>query len=217
MLGALSSGLALWRLAADKPRTAKDFSSIASAGRYVPAVAMPIHPSRPSKTWSLRRRRPRLITDPDVVLWPGTRTAANGAETWTQHPRDARFIHIEIDPMPSLPLRLVDGDARLRWASSIASMTRRARSGTPRLRRSTAGSVRCGLAAARQPLFYPRDRLACRRRAQVYLAAWGREAAAINRADEHMNLGEAVVGHDRRLARSLARERAGVQPRPSDA
>ena len=47
-LGMLSSGLALWQLVADKPHTAKDFSSIASVGRYVFAVV--VNANSPYKT-----------------------------------------------------------------------------------------------------------------------------------------------------------------------
>ncbi|CAN7732131.1 acetolactate synthase catalytic subunit [Variovorax sp. LjRoot290] len=57
-----------------------------------------------------------LVTKADVVLLLGTRTAANGTDTWSQYPRNARFIHIDIDPVEIdrnyESLRLV-GDARL--------------------------------------------------------------------------------------------------------
>ncbi|KPU98082.1 hypothetical protein APR50_05810 [Variovorax paradoxus] len=47
-IGMLSSGLALWQLVTDKPYTVKDFSSIASVGRYVFAVV--VNADSPYKT-----------------------------------------------------------------------------------------------------------------------------------------------------------------------
>lgn len=47
-LGMLSSGLALWQLVSDKPHTSKDFTSIASVGRYVFAVV--VNADSPYKT-----------------------------------------------------------------------------------------------------------------------------------------------------------------------
>jgi acetolactate synthase-1/2/3 large subunit len=57
-----------------------------------------------------------LIEEADVILLVGTRTAQNGTDSWTLYPRDARFIHIDIDGQEIgrnyEALRLV-GDARL--------------------------------------------------------------------------------------------------------
>lgn len=68
----------------------------------------------------------RLVTDADMVLLLGTRTAANGTDTWTQYPRDARFIHIDIDPVEIdrnyESLRLV-GDARLTLEALAEAMS----------------------------------------------------------------------------------------------
>lgn len=67
-----------------------------------------------------------LITEADLVLLVGTRTAANGTDTWNQYPRRARFIHIDIDPVEIdrnyEALRLV-GDARLTLEALADAMT----------------------------------------------------------------------------------------------
>ncbi len=39
-----------------------------------------------------------LVTEADLILLVGTRTAANGTDAWSQYPPDARFLHIDIDP-----------------------------------------------------------------------------------------------------------------------
>ena len=40
-----------------------------------------------------------LVTDADVVLLIGNRTNQNGTDSWTLLPRDATYIHIDIDPL----------------------------------------------------------------------------------------------------------------------
>jgi acetolactate synthase I/II/III large subunit len=40
-----------------------------------------------------------LVTDADVILLLGTRTNQNGTDSWKLLPRDATYIHIDIDPM----------------------------------------------------------------------------------------------------------------------
>jgi acetolactate synthase I/II/III large subunit len=61
-----------------------------------------------------------IVDDADVVLLVGTRTAQNGTDSWTALPKDARFIHIDIDAAEVgrnyEALRLV-GDARLTLAA----------------------------------------------------------------------------------------------------
>jgi len=48
---------------------------------------------RGAKTMELRD----YATQADLVLLVGTRTAANGTANWTLFPREARFVHIDID------------------------------------------------------------------------------------------------------------------------
>ena len=43
-----------------------------------------------------RHHRP-MIDEADVVLLAGTRTNQNGTDSWTLYPRQARFIHLDID------------------------------------------------------------------------------------------------------------------------
>jgi len=62
-----------------------------------------------------RHLRP-LIARADLVILIGTRTAQNGTDSWKALPRDARYIHIDVDPAEIgrnyEALRLV-GDAKL--------------------------------------------------------------------------------------------------------
>jgi acetolactate synthase I/II/III large subunit len=57
-----------------------------------------------------------MVTDADVVLLIGNRTNQNGTDSWKLLPRDATYIHIDIDPMEISrnyeALRL-NGDAKL--------------------------------------------------------------------------------------------------------
>ena len=57
-----------------------------------------------------------MVADADVILLAGTRTNQNGTDSWSLYPRDARYIHLDIDGTEvgrNYPaLRLV-GDARL--------------------------------------------------------------------------------------------------------
>lgn len=65
-----------------------------------------------------------LITDADVVLLVGNRTNQNGTNSWTLYPKNARFIHIDVEPQEIgrnyEALRLV-GDAKL----TLAALTER--------------------------------------------------------------------------------------------
>lgn len=65
-----------------------------------------------SPTYRLRH----LITDADVVLLVGSRTNENGTDAWSLLPREATFIHLDVDPQEIgrnyESIRLV-GDARL--------------------------------------------------------------------------------------------------------
>lgn len=67
-----------------------------------------------------------LIDKADVVLLVGTRTAQNGTDSWTLYPRNARYIHIDIDGQEVgrnyEALRLV-GDAKLTLKALTARLT----------------------------------------------------------------------------------------------
>jgi acetolactate synthase-1/2/3 large subunit len=69
-----------------------------------------------------------LVADADVVLLVGNRTNQNGTDSWSLYPRDARFIHIDPDPMEIgrnyEALRLL-GDAKLTLAALRDAMGRR--------------------------------------------------------------------------------------------
>jgi acetolactate synthase I/II/III large subunit len=83
-----------------------------------------------------------LVDQADVVLLVGTRTAQNGTDSWTMFPKDARFIHVDIDATEVgrnyEALRLV-GDARL----TLAALSERLRG-----RRSRSGELVQKIAAA---------------------------------------------------------------------
>lgn len=87
-----------------------------------------------------------LIERADVVLLVGTRTAQNGTDSWTAYPRNARFIHIDIDPgeigRNYEALRLV-GDARL----ALTALTDRLR-GRRKRAQAPAGEIASALARA---------------------------------------------------------------------
>ncbi|HEY9209005.1 MAG TPA: acetolactate synthase catalytic subunit [Acidovorax sp.] len=61
-----------------------------------------------------------LITDADVVLLVGNRTNQNGTNSWKLYPKNARFIHIDVEPLEVgrnyEAMRLI-GDARLTLAA----------------------------------------------------------------------------------------------------
>lgn len=61
-----------------------------------------------------------MVQEADVVLLVGNRTNQNGTDSWTLLPEDAKYIHIDIDPMEIgrnyEALRLV-GDAKLTLAA----------------------------------------------------------------------------------------------------
>src|SRR5690606_14072052 len=48
-------------------------------------------------TNSSTRSQRDLVSNADVVLLIGNRTNQNGTDSWTLYPRNARFIHIDID------------------------------------------------------------------------------------------------------------------------
>lgn len=65
---------------------------------------------------SMTRSQRDLVAQADLVLLIGNRTNQNGTDSWTLYPRDARYIHIDIDGLEVgrnyEALRLV-GDAKL--------------------------------------------------------------------------------------------------------
>lgn len=89
-----------------------------------------------------------LIADADVVLLVGTRTAANGTDTWSQYPRHARFIHLDIDPVEIdrnyEALRLV-GDARLGLEALAEAMAQH----EPGLRNAGRAALQARIASSR--------------------------------------------------------------------
>lgn len=76
---------------------------------------------------STRHLRP-MIDRADVVLLIGTRTNQNGTDSWALYPRDATFIHIDLDGLEIgrnyEALRLL-GDAKLALEALTAALGRR--------------------------------------------------------------------------------------------
>ena len=68
----------------------------------------------------------QLIADADVVMMIGTKTNQNGTDSWTLYPRDARYIHIDVDGQEVgrnyEALRLV-GDAKLTLEALTLALT----------------------------------------------------------------------------------------------
>ncbi len=57
-----------------------------------------------------------LVTEADLIILVGNRTNQNGTDSWTLLPKDARYIHIDIDPMEigrNYEALRLQGDARL--------------------------------------------------------------------------------------------------------
>lgn len=95
-----------------------------------------------------RHMRP-FLDEADVVLLIGTRTNQNGTDSWKLYPRDARFIHIDIDGTEVgrnyEALRLV-GDARL----ALRALTEALRTEDGGVRASARAAVTHRIAEARQ-------------------------------------------------------------------
>jgi acetolactate synthase I/II/III large subunit len=75
-----------------------------------------------------RHLRP-LVTDADVVLLIGNRTNQNGTDSWSLYPRNAKYIHIDVDSQEigrnyEAEVRLV-GDARLTIEALTAALKKR--------------------------------------------------------------------------------------------
>lgn len=69
-----------------------------------------------------------MVQEADVILLVGTRTNQNGTDSWTLLPENAKYIHIDIDPIEISrnyeSLRLV-GDAKLTLAALKESLLRK--------------------------------------------------------------------------------------------
>jgi acetolactate synthase-1/2/3 large subunit len=68
-----------------------------------------------------------LIEESDLILFVGARTNQNGTDSWTLFPKDARYVHLDIDPLEVgrnyESLRLV-GDARLTLAALADALSK---------------------------------------------------------------------------------------------
>ncbi|MDQ0475325.1 acetolactate synthase catalytic subunit [Labrys wisconsinensis] len=67
-----------------------------------------------------------LVTEADVVLLVGNRTNQNGTDSWSLYPRDAKYIHIDVDSQEigrnyEAAVRMV-GDARLALEALTAAL-----------------------------------------------------------------------------------------------
>jgi acetolactate synthase I/II/III large subunit len=66
-----------------------------------------------------------LVSEADVVLLIGNRTNQNGTDSWTLLPRDATYIHIDIDPVEigrNYEALRLNGDARLTLRALTAAL-----------------------------------------------------------------------------------------------
>jgi acetolactate synthase-1/2/3 large subunit len=67
-----------------------------------------------------------MVTDADVILLVGNRTNQNGTDSWKLLPRNATYIHIDIDPMEigrNYEAVRLHGDAKLTLAALHHAMT----------------------------------------------------------------------------------------------
>jgi len=67
-----------------------------------------------------------IVERADVVVLVGTRTAQNGTDSWTFFPRDARYVHIDVDPIEigrNYEAMRLAGDAKL----TLKALTERLR------------------------------------------------------------------------------------------
>ena len=98
---------------------------------------------RGARTFGMRE----MVEHADVVLLVGNRTNQNGTDSWKLFPPDARFIHLDADPMEVgrnyEALRLV-GDAKLTLAALHQALLRRDLS----VRRDARPAVEAQIAAA---------------------------------------------------------------------
>lgn len=94
-----------------------------------------------------------LVEDADVVLLVGNRTNQNGTDSWQLYPRNARYIHIDIDPQEigrtyEAELRIV-ADARLALEALTREMGQRDLSARKAARPVVEKTIADGLAAHR--------------------------------------------------------------------
>lgn len=90
-----------------------------------------------------------LVTEADVVLLVGNRTNQNGTDNWQLYPKNARYIHIDIDPQEigrtyEAEVRVV-GDAKLVLEALAGEMKVRdlsvRKAGRPQLEKQIANAV----------------------------------------------------------------------------
>ncbi|WP_342641750.1 acetolactate synthase catalytic subunit [Rhodoligotrophos ferricapiens] len=91
------------------------------------ALSLGVAANAMGRNGSTRHMR-HLIRDADVILLIGTRTNQNGTDSWTLYPRNATFIHIDVDGLEIgrnyEAVRLL-GDARLAIEALSAALARR--------------------------------------------------------------------------------------------
>ncbi len=66
-----------------------------------------------------------MVTEADVILLVGNRTNQNGTDSWKLLPKDATYIHIDVDPMEigrNYEAFRLQGDARLTLAALTAAL-----------------------------------------------------------------------------------------------
>jgi acetolactate synthase-1/2/3 large subunit len=89
-----------------------------------------------------------LVTEADVVLLVGNRTNQNGTDSWKLYPKNARFIHVDVEPLEVgrnyEAMRLI-GDARL----TLAALADRLERGDLAKRRSRRSDVEAVIRAGR--------------------------------------------------------------------
>jgi len=94
-----------------------------------------------------------IISDADLVLLIGTKTNQNGTDSWKLYPRNATFVHIDIDPQEIgrnyEAIRLV-GDARLTLEGLLRALSVEDLSQRAGLRKSLQTQIEQGKSQFRQ-------------------------------------------------------------------
>ena len=89
-----------------------------------------------------------MVTEADVILLVGNRTNQNGTDSWKLLPKDATYIHIDVDPMEigrNYEAFRLQGDAKLSLAALNVALGRR----NLAARQAARGGVEESIASAR--------------------------------------------------------------------
>lgn len=102
--------------------------------------------ARGARTFGMRA----MIDRADVILLVGNRTNQNGTDSWKLFPRDARFIHLDVDPLEigrNYEAHRLVGDAKLTLAALREALLRHDLSARAAARPALAAEIAAAVAA----------------------------------------------------------------------